>query len=360
MFRRFLAAMGIVVLMVGIFPYIAPAAAESETPTGLRSRGARKVTSTDLLFSVYPNGGNGEIGNAGTPDSDALIQSIQTLRGGKRFNVHLFTAWSWHNDAWLDAEMKRFTSAGFLVTLTVKYSPPAGREGDITGYTEFVRSIAQRYGTNPNLYRLVVGNEANVTWGNPEASDGPFKDASTAVVRGSITARAELNRVKSQAQVGVNIAILERETDAAYLKSLVKLGGSSFTSSIAFLGINVYPGLWPVGTGDAYADMVSHLENVRYALSSAGFSSQVTIDVLENGFPTPDEAAQAERLSAMVRAVCDTRQTAGVSGYSWFGLLDADSSSTNPYAHYGLLRSDLTPKTSFGRYQELIAKNCAT
>lgn len=358
MLRRIITIMAIVIMTTAVYPHAVPAAAESETPTGLRSRGAKKVTNTDLLFSVYPNGGNGEIGNVGAADGDALVQSINSLRDGKRFNVHLFTAWSWHDNAWLDAEMKRFTSAGFLVTLTVKYSPPPGREGDIAGYTDFVQSIARRYGSNPNLYRLVIGNEANVTWGNPEASDGPFKDASTAVVRGAIAARSELNRVRSQTQVGVNIAILERETDAAYLKSLVKIGGTSFVSSIAFLGINVYPGLWPVGTGDAYADMVTHLTNTRYALSSAGFSNQVSIDVLENGFPTADETAQAERLDAMVRAVCDTRLTAGVSGYSWFGLLDADSNSDNPYARYGLLRSDLTPKASFGRYQDLIAKNC--
>ena len=104
--------------------------------------------------------------------------------------------------------------------------------------------------------------------------------------------------------------------------------------------------------------MIAHLRSTRTALAQAGFGSAVTISVLENGFPTLDEDDQASRLSQMVQAVCAVAGETGVRTYSWFGMRDADSSSDNPYAHYGLLRSDLSAKPAFTVYQSLIQRSC--
>jgi hypothetical protein len=310
-------------------------------------------------FSVYPEGGNGEIGNVASPKHDAVVDALNQLRGAKSFNVHLFTAWSWYNEADLDAKINRFASAGFTITLTIKYSPPAGHDGDVAGYAAFVQHVVERYGSNLGVTQFVIGNEPNVTGGNPDASDGPFQNVDQAITQGVTVARSSLNRMRSGAQVGINIAILDRDVDAAYISRLAAQGGSSFVQSVAFIGINVYPGLWPVGTGDAYADMVTHLTNTRAGMTKAGFGSTVALQVLENGYPTLDESLQASRLSAMVQAVCDARTQAGVSSYSWFGLFDADSKSQNPYAHYGLLRTDLTAKPSFDAYRAAILKGCS-
>ena len=164
----------------------------------------------------------------------------------------------------------------------------------------------------------------------------------------------------SSAEVGTSIAITDSAQDAAFLRNATKRGGLSFIQAVSFIGINVYPGLWPVGTNDPYADMATHLRTTRAAISNAGLKPSVSIAVLENGFPTADDAEQAARLTPMVKAVCDLASEVGVSSYSWFGLVDANSGSDNRFAHFGLLRSDLSQRPSFDRYRELIAAACAT
>jgi len=318
---------------------------------------ARRPT-PPVVFGVYPDAGNGELGYVDSPEGQAADAALQALRGDKPFDVHLYTAWSWHDSADLDAKIERYTRAGLTITLTMKYSPPAGRDGDVDGYVDFVRSVVRRYRGNPAVQAYVIGNEANVTWGNPESSDGPFLNADHAVAKGIVAARRELLAIRSSAGVGTSMAIIEPGHDAAFVRRLREIGGRQFSSSLSFLGINVYPGLWPVGSGDPYQDMIAHLRSTRTALAQAGFGSAVTISVLENGFPTLDEDDQASRLSQMVQAVCAVAGETGVRNYSWFGMRDADSSSDNPYAHYGLLRSDLSAKPAFTAYQSLIQRSC--
>ncbi|MGA7672302.1 MAG: hypothetical protein WBW04_17900 [Nitrolancea sp.] len=317
-----------------------------------------KPASGGVLFGVYPGGGNGELGYVAPPSSGKVVQSLNQLRGDAPFNVHLYTAWSWYDQQALDTDVKTYTDAGFTVTLTIKYSPPSGHEGDNAGFSSFVRRVVDRYGKNPKITRFVIGNEINVASGNSDSSDGPIAGVRDATILGVSTAKSELSGIGSTAQIGIDIATLDRNADAQFLHDLVQLGGSSFNAAISFVGINVYPGLWPVGTGDPYGDMASYLRDARYALGYAGLGSNVTINVLENGYPTLDETVQASRLGEFVRAVCDNASSLGISGYSWFDLWDANSSSGNVYGHYGLFRSDLTPKPALERYQQLIASQC--
>ncbi|MEZ4522826.1 MAG: hypothetical protein R3A46_14450 [Thermomicrobiales bacterium] len=311
-----------------------------------------------MLFGVYPGGGNGEIGSVPPPDVGTVIARLEELSDGRPFDIHLYTAWSWHSDQHLDDEIVRYTEAGYHVSLTIKYSPPDGREGDVDGYTDFVRAVVRRYAANPLVHQFIIGNEINVANGNPGASDGPFDGVREATVAGVAAAAEELGGAGSSARVGISLAVLERETDTRFLSEISRLGGTDFTSAVSFLGLNVYPGLWPVGTGDPYGDLAGHLEDARAALRAAGFDDSVGIVVLENGYPTADETLQEAKLTAFLRAVCDAESSAGVDGYSWFNLWDADSSAETPYAHYGLLRSDMSKKGTFIRYQELIASGC--
>ena len=313
---------------------------------------------TAMLFGVYPGGGNGEIGAVPRPAPATVLDRLDELRGAQPLDIHLYTAWSWHSNEALDADVARYTSAGYSVSLTIKYSPPAGREGDMQGFAAFVRDVVRRHASNPMVQRFVIGNEINVANGNPGSSDGPFAGVREAAIAGVLAAHEEIAALDSSAQIGFSVAVLERETDISFLVELAVQGGAEFTSAVGFLGLHVYPGLWPVGTGEAYADMVTHLEDARAGLRTAGFADAVTIFVLENGYPTPDETVQLEKLNGFLQAVCDSRESAGVSGYSWFDLWDADSSSDNVYAHYGLLRSDMSKKAGFDRYREIISNGC--
>ncbi len=315
--------------------------------------------SGQVLFGVYPGGGTGEVGYVTPPSSSQIIGAMNTLRGGRPASVHLYTAWSWYNQSTLDSDIATYTGAGYSVSLTIKYSPPSGHVGDSAGFATFVRSVVRRYANNARVTHFVIGNEINVVNGNPSSSDGPIAGVREATIQGALAARDELTRSHSNAKVGTDLAVLERNTDAKFMRDLANQGGSSFVSAIGFLGLNVYPGLWPVGSGNAYGDMATFLTDARYTLSNAGFGSGVTIEVLENGYPTTDEAQQATKLDGFVRAVCDNAGKLGISGYSWFDLWDANSSSTSIYDHYGLLRSDLSQKPAFARYQQTFASSCS-
>jgi hypothetical protein len=326
------------------------------TPTSTQ---ASTSSAGQVLFGVYPGGGNGEVGYVAPPASSQVVGAINQLRGSRPASVHLYTAWSWYSQTALDTDIQNYTGAGYSVTLTIKYSPPSGHVGDTAGFAAFVQSVVNRYGTNARVNQFVIGNEINVVNGNPGSSDGPIAGVRDATIQGVIVAHQELARIHSNAQVGTDLAVLERNTDAQFMQSLAQQGGSSFISAISFLGLNVYPGLWPVGSGDAYGDMATYLANARYTLSSAGFGQGVKINVLENGYPTLDENQQSTKLDGFVRAVCDNASSLGISGYSWFDLWDANTASTSIYGHYGLLRSDMTQKPAFSRYQQAFASSCS-
>jgi hypothetical protein len=326
--------------------------------TPVASTGA-KIGSGQVLFGVYPGGGNGEVGYVTPPSASQIVGAVNSLRGGRPASVHLYTAWSWYSQSALDSDIATYTGAGYSVSLTIKYSPPSGHVGDSAGFAAFVRSVVGRYASNARVTRFVIGNEINVVNGNPSSSDGPIAGVRAATIQGVLAAHDELARSHSNAKVGTDLAVLERNTDARFMQDLASQGGPSFVSAIGFLGLNVYPGLWPVGSGDAYGDMATYLTNARYTLSSAGFGSGVTIEVLENGYPTLDEQQQLNKLDGFVRAVCDNAGKLGISGYSWFDLWDANTSSTSIYDHYGLLRSDLSQKPAFARYQQTFASSCS-
>ena len=337
-------------------PAPSPTAQPSPTPEA-----TAQPAPSSVLFGVYPGGGNGELGYVESPAPATVIARLNELRGGQAFDIHLYTAWSWYNEQALRSEIEQYTAAGMYVTLTVKYSPPSGQAGDINAFVAFVEDVIETHASDALVHRIVIGNEINVVNGNPGSSDGPFAGVNEATIAGVLAARAKLDGMgRNGAQVGISLAVLERETDAQFLQGLASLGGDDFRNAVAFMGLNVYPGMWPVGTGDPYADMVTHLQNGRYTLTSAGFGGNVGLAVLENGFPTSDADVQLSKISGFLQAVCDAGEANGLSSYSWFDLWDANSGSTSPYAHYGLLRSDMAAKPSFGHYQNVIANGCGS
>ena len=61
-------------------------------------------------------------------------------------------------------------------------------------------------------------------------------------------------------------------------------------------------------------------------------------------------------MRAAVTAVYRARVTYNVTGYRWFDLRDADSSSPSFESQYGLMRDDYTPKPAFAVYRKLVAE----
>ena len=312
-----------------------------------------------LIFGVFPGGGNDQFGYVAPPSWERAINELEQLRGDGSYDVHLYTAWSWHTDAFLDSQIELFTGAGYNVTLTIKYSPPPGKVGDVDGYAAFVRRVVSRHASNALVHRYAIANEINVPpEGDPGASDGPIPGAREATIAGVDVARAILDEHQPAAEVGISLAVLERETDARFLADLVALGGAGFAGDVSFVGLNIYPGLWPVGTGDPYEDMRTHLRNGRYSITASGLGADVGLVVLENGFPTTDDGVQATKIEGFLRATCEVAGEVGLTGYYWFDLWDANSASQSPYAHYGLLKSDLSPKPGYDLFQRVASQGC--
>jgi hypothetical protein len=124
---------------------------------------------------------------------------------------------------------------------------------------------------------------------------------------------------------------------------------------VQFVGVNAYPGTWGPGTGHPYDDMLGALASARASVDTVPGLRGLPLEVLEVGAPMLDEQAQALWLSDFIRAAVDARSRLNVTHVSWFDLWDSDSRSTAFHQHYGLLRSDLSPKPAFTAYRDLIA-----
>src|SRR5205814_3586960 len=56
----------------------------------------------------------------------------------------------------------RYTSAGYLVELQLRYHPTQDEEGDIAAWTAFVRGVVDRFGPNRRVVGIQVTNEVNL------------------------------------------------------------------------------------------------------------------------------------------------------------------------------------------------------
>ena len=63
---------------------------------------------------------------------------------------------------------------------------------------------------------------------------------------------------------------------------------------------------------------------------------------------------QALVLSMMVSAVHEFRGTYNVTDYRWFNLRDGDTSSPQPFQHFGLFDSGYEEKPAFAVYRRLV------
>jgi len=266
-----------------------------------------------------------------------------------------------------EPEIVQYSAAGFQTELVLRYRPaeedPAAA---VPGFVEFVRAAVHQLGANPNLVSLQVTNEANVP-GAPDAADGAYAGAENALVRGVEAAKAEIERGGyRQLRVGFNWAYQLGASETLFWRQLAELGGPAFVAALDWVGVDAYPGTWgpPLPAGDlasavrtATVDTLDTLRNTYMPL--AGIPLTVPINFCESGYPTgpgrtPEQ--QSTVLEAAVRTVSSERAVYGVSGYRWFDLRDANSSSTSFEDKYGLMTDAYVPKPAFAVYRALVAQ----
>jgi hypothetical protein len=322
-----------------------------------------------LRFGITPAGEAGALGLAvpAVPDDPPrTLAALGRLRAPGAPLVLRLNRFFWSDGepgiARFLALTRRYTDAGYLVELQVRYHPPPGQEGNVAGFVAFVREVVDRFGPNPGVIGLQVTNEVNFTV-SPDSSDGAYAGARDALIAGVIAAKDEARRRGfAQLTIGFNwFYRTDPNSEAGFWGYLRDHGGARFVAAVDWVGLDAYPGTVfpPVETPGGERDgMVAAMSQLRRCfMPIAGLGAGVPIHVEENGWPTGpgrSEDAQVAPLQAMVGAVHDFRGTYGVTDYRWFDLRDHNTSSTNFQHHYGLLRDDYSPKPAFARYRALI------
>ncbi len=257
---------------------------------------------------------------------------------------------------------RRFARRGYRIELQVRYHPNPEQEGDLAAWRSHVREVVRRFGGIRRVVALQIANEVNLAF-SPDSSDGAFRGARTALVRGVIAAKREVRRLRFRhLKIGFNwFWRLDPATERGFWGELRERGGERFARSVDWIGLDVYPGtVFPpvLSTGGERDAMVSALASLRCFARSAGIARSVPIKVEENGWPTAPPLRgyreQARRLERMARAVHDYRGTFNVSDYRWFNLRDGNTESELLFQHFGLLESDGDRKPAFGAYRRLV------
>jgi len=323
-----------------------------------------------LRFGITPGVQTGQLGTGPAPprtpeDPARHLAALGRLRApGSPFVLRL------HRFFWSDGEAgvqrflalaDRYTRAGYLVELQLRYHPSAAQEGDIAAWTAFVRDVVRRFGRNPRVVAVQVTNEVNLSF-SPDSSDGHYARAREALVHGVIAAKDEARRRGfGQLAIGFNWAYRsDPASEASFWRSLRDLGGRPFVAALDWVGLDAYPGtLFPPADtpGDEGDAMVNAMSALRCYLRVPGVPASVPIHIEENGYPTGPgrtEQHQVSAMESMIGAVDAFRGTYNVSDYRWFNLRDGDSTSANFQTQYGLLRDDYTEKPAFARYARFV------
>ncbi|HEX8065875.1 MAG TPA: hypothetical protein VF520_05055 [Thermoleophilaceae bacterium] len=326
-----------------------------------------------LRFGVTPGVQTGQLGSGPAPprtpeDPARQLEALAALRpGGGPFVLRL------HRFFWSDGEegvrrflelADRYTRAGYLVELQLRYHPDERQEGDLAAWRAYVRDVVARFGRNPRVVAVQVTNEVNLTF-SPDSSDGAYDGARDALIEGVKAAKDEVRRRGyRQLEIGFNWAYRSTpQEESAFWGYLRDHGGPSFVRSLDWVGVDAYPGtLFPPANtqGGERDSMVNAFSAFRCYAATAGIPESVPIHVEENGWPTDPPARsyerQAEVADTLVRAVHEFRGTFNVTDYRWFNLRDGDSTSANFQTQYGLMTDEYVPKPAFGAYRSLVGE----
>jgi len=323
-----------------------------------------------LRYGITPGVQTGQLGTGPVPprlpeDPARQLASLDRLRApGSPFVLRL------HRFFWSDGEegvrrflalADRYTAAGYLVELQLRYHPNAQQDGDIAAWTAHVRDVVRRFGANPRVVAVQVTNEVNLSF-SPDSSDGGYKRAREALVQGVIAGKDEVRRRGlGQLRIGFNWAYRsDPGNEASFWRSLRDLGGRPFVDALDWVGLDAYPGtLFPPADtpGDEGDALVNAMSAFRCYLRVPGVPEAVPIHIEENGYPTGpgrSEERQVIAMESMIGVLNELKGAFNVTDYRWFNLRDGDSTSQNFQTQYGLLRDDYSPKLGFDRYARYV------
>lgn len=305
-----------------------------------------------------------------------VIEALKELSGGHPFIVHIYTTWSQYPSSLqsLTTEIEDYASAGFIISLTLRYLPPSGKNGDIAGFQRYVQSMIEHFANQPAIKFLQITNEPNSS-ANPAASDGAYTNVVSALVTGVEAAYAEEKKVHFNAKIGFNwFYSFGRSQDVKFWREVGATGGSRFAHDVSWVGVDLYPGTYvpftlPPETAKDFAstastDVESALNYVRTQLMPlAGLGKSVPMGISEIGWATNPPSRSFSEQSALVTAfsygACSVVRQDNLEFMQWFDLADNAVSLPQSPLKMGIMRYNFSPKPAFYAYKKVIAQGCS-
>jgi len=328
------AAAGLVALPVT--PAVA-GAASAAAPTS-----TAKPAAPPLTFAIYPGGAAGGGSPHPLPDRPAKIEAaLSTLQGRQReFLVRDYASCPGTS---VNQDRRYLTHGRRLDLVLIGTTMPLAR------WLSCVRTVVGKYG--PEAAVISVTLEVNLK---------PTRAAERQLVAGVIAAHAAAAKLSgSKPQIGFD-EVADGQAGTGFWRALAKLGGTPFTRSVGYVGVDMYPGSFNGPTMHLAAQVTDILHVVRATqMPIAGLGQQVPIRVSENGWQT-DTAARLARqpgaISSMIHTVNADRAADHVLSYGLFDLRDELLKSKNPFDHLGLMLANYQPKPAFWTYRKLVAQ----
>lgn len=261
---------------------------------------------------------------------------------------------------------RAFARAGDDVEIQVRYHPTSAETGDIARWVRWVTHVTDVLARNRRLTGLTVTNEVNFPV-SPNTSDGVYRGAGQALVRGVEAAHAALHRHGWAHRVAVGFTFAYRfapATDDQFWQ-LLRAAGPRFRQALGFVGLDDYPGtVYPpaLPPGDtAGHELAVAVATLRQCfLPQAGIDRATPIWVTENGFssaaPAHSPAKQRQQLISMITALHRIAGSEHVTDYRWFTLRDNDSSGSGTFDQDGLLSDDYHRKPSYSAFRRLASR----
>lgn len=256
----------------------------------------------------------------------------------------------------------RYAARGFKVELQVRYHPPAGKDGDIPAYLDFVRDAVRAFAPRRAVIALSITNEPNLVV-SPNTSDGFYRKNVDALVQGIVAARREADRLRRpDLQLGFTYAY-RFVADELFFDEIGARSTPAFQAALDYVGLQAYPGLFypPPGLvepGQAMVDAANLLRTCLFPRAHIG--ARTRIWVTENGYAArrgEDPARQRDALVSTVDALARVSGTLGITDYRYFNLRDNASGGSDLFDAVGLLYDDYAPKPAYAAYRDLIARH---
>jgi hypothetical protein len=324
-----------------------------------------------ITFGIGP----GVAGQSGAAQTTPVVAqrpalrdaTIRRLAGRRAFVLRLnrlFESGGRRAIAQFAALARHYGRLGVQVEIQVRYHPTAAENGDIPRWLQFVKRAVRTFGPMRSVTGLQITNEVNVSF-SPNTSDGGYRNAETALIRGVIAAKTLARRLHyRQLKIGFNYAWrFDPKADGAFWNTLRTQGGAALRRATDWVGVDIYPGTYvppqptTVNLGDALLEGLAQVRKCYMPLG--GFTRRTPIRIEETGWPTGPgrtEAAQDQALRAIVGTVHAYRGTYHITDFRWFDLRDNNSHGPSFESYFGLLRDDYTAKPAFATYRRLIAR----